>query len=168
MVPLDKKLQWVNVKQKHPDRYRHIQTLWSISRNYSGIFQTLSNPGIIRAVVYPNPDISKTRNIFRTLLSSKTRYIQNSGIIKTQCLFRHLRRQASTMKHFVKIVENTFAIKAWVWVYVWVNWFFEPVTLLKVIVIVNTLCTVFLRYSRIMLTVRLIIKIFQFPNHVFL
>ena len=36
------------------------------------------------------------------------------------------------------------------------------------VVIVNKLCTVFLRKSTILLTIRAIIKSFQFPNHVFL
>ena len=39
-------------KKSHSDRFRHIQVLSSISRNYSGVFKTLCNFGIIRAVVY--------------------------------------------------------------------------------------------------------------------
>ena len=89
MVPLDKKLQWVNVKQKHPDRYRHIQTLWSISRNYSGIFQTLSNPGIIRVVVYPEPwHIQNQKHIqnpviFKNPVYSELWHSQNPMLIQT-------------------------------------------------------------------------------------
>ena len=40
------------------------------------------------------------------------KYIQNLAIFGTQGLFRHLRCQTSTMKRFVKIAENSFAISA--------------------------------------------------------
>ena len=110
MVPLDKELQWVNVKQKlQPDlgTFRH-------KKAYPGIIPAYSKPCVTLAYLEPwyiqNPDISKTRNLFRTLVYSEPRYIQNSDIFQTQGLFRHLRRQTSTMKEFVKIAENSFAI----------------------------------------------------------
>ena len=37
---------------------------------------------------------------------SEPRYIENSGIFKTQGLLRHLRCQTSTMKRFVKTVNG--------------------------------------------------------------
>ena len=36
----------------------------------------------------------------------RTRYIENSGIFKTQGLFRHLRCQTSTMKRSVEIINE--------------------------------------------------------------
>ena len=92
MVPLDKELQWVNVKkaaQTDLDTFRHNQA-------YPGIIQAHSK---LRAMVYPKPETY-----------SEPLHIQNSGIIKTQGLFRHLRRQTSTMKCFAKIAENSFPI----------------------------------------------------------
>ena len=56
MVPLDKELQWVNVKQKlNADlgTFRHNQAYPRIIHAYSSIFKTLFNPGIFRTVVYP-------------------------------------------------------------------------------------------------------------------
>ena len=80
MVTLDKRLQWVNVKQKP---FRQIQTHSSISRNYSGIFRTMCNPGIFRIVVYPEPDIFRTRSISRIPVYPEPWYIQNPSIFKT-------------------------------------------------------------------------------------
>ena len=45
-----------------------------------------------------NPDIFKTRNIFRALVYSEPQYIENSGIFKTQGLLRHP-RQICHVKH---------------------------------------------------------------------
>ena len=53
-----------------------------------------------------NPNTFKIRNIFRTLVYSELWYIENSGIFKTQGLFRHLRCQTSAMKRFVKTVNG--------------------------------------------------------------
>ena len=80
----------------------------------AGIVQAYSKPCVILAYLEPryiqNRDISKTRNIFRTLVYSDARYIHNFGILKTQGIFRHLQRQTSTMTHFIKIAENSFPI----------------------------------------------------------
>ena len=46
MVPLDKELLWVDIKQKHSDIFRHIQAYSGIS--YPGIIQIYS--GIFRAL----------------------------------------------------------------------------------------------------------------------
>ena len=62
---------------------------------------TYSEPWYIQ-----NPDIFKTRNIFRTLVYSEPRCTENYGIFKTQGLFRYLRCQTSTMKRFVKTVNG--------------------------------------------------------------
>ena len=80
MVLLDKRIQWVNVKQKP---LRQIQAKSGISRNYSGIFkhiQKLVNSGI-ESWYMQNPDISN-RSIFRTRTFSQPWYIQNSGIFR--------------------------------------------------------------------------------------
>ena len=45
MVPLDKELQWVNVKKTDLDTFRHNQA-------YPGIIQAYSK---LRAMVYPEP-----------------------------------------------------------------------------------------------------------------
>ena len=80
MIPLDEELQWVDVKKSHSDRPRHIQA-------YSILYVNLAytEPWYIQ-----NPDIFKTRNIFRALVYSEPWFTQNSGIFKTQGLFRHL------------------------------------------------------------------------------
>ena len=46
MVPLGKELLWADIKQKHSDRFRHIQAYSGIS--YPGIIQIYS--GIFRAL----------------------------------------------------------------------------------------------------------------------
>ena len=48
VIPLDKELQRVNVKQKP---FRQIQAHSGIIK----LFKTLCKPGIFRAVVYPEP-----------------------------------------------------------------------------------------------------------------
>ena len=53
-----------------------------------------------------NPNTFKTRNIFRTLVYSEPRYIENSGIFKTQGLCRHLRSQTSAIKLSVKTLNG--------------------------------------------------------------
>ena len=74
-----------------------IQTDLGIFRHnqaYPGIIQAYPKLCVTLAYLEPwyiqNPDIQNQK------------HIQNSG------LFRHLRRQASTKKRFVKIVENSF------------------------------------------------------------
>ena len=100
MIPLDKELQWVNVKPKA------IQTDLGTFRHN----QTYSKPCVNLAYSAPwyiqNPDIFKTKNVFRTLVHSESPYIENSGIFKTQGLFRHLQFQRFTMKRFVKTVNG--------------------------------------------------------------
>ena len=51
MVPLDKVLPCVNVKQKI---WLH-KAFPAIIQAYSSIFRTLSDPGIFRTVAYPEP-----------------------------------------------------------------------------------------------------------------
>ena len=53
-----------------------------------------------------NSDIFKTRNICRTLVYSEPQHIENSDIFETQGLVRHLRRQTSRAKRFVKTVDG--------------------------------------------------------------
>ena len=58
MVPLDKGLHWVNIKQAiqtNLGTFRHNQTYPGIIQAYSGIFGTLSFPDIFKTVVYPAP-----------------------------------------------------------------------------------------------------------------
>ena len=87
MVPLDKGLQWVNVKQKlfrqtqvYSGIIRHDQELFMYIQAYSELCVTLSclEPWYIQ-----NPDIFRTRSIFRTLAYSQPLYIQNPGILRT-------------------------------------------------------------------------------------
>ena len=111
MVPSDKELQWVNVKQTefiriwvHSGKIRHTQELFRSIQSYSKPCVTLvySEPWYIN-----NPEIFGTRSIFRTLGYSELWYIQNSRI------FRKLASEAcsepcqtSTMKRFAKIVNG--------------------------------------------------------------
>ena len=58
MVPLDKRLQWVNVKQAiqtNLGTFRHNQTYPGIIPAYSGIFRALCYPDIFKTVLYPEP-----------------------------------------------------------------------------------------------------------------
>ena len=77
---------------------------------YPGTIQAYSKSCVFLAYLEPwyilNPVIFKIRNILRTVVYSEPKYIQNSSIFKIQGLFRHLRCQASTMKHFVEIVNG--------------------------------------------------------------
>ena len=70
MIPLDKELQWVNVKQKP---FRQIQA-------HSGTIkriQTLCKPGILRAVVYPEPC---------HIQNQKRIHIKNAKLIQTSTM----------------------------------------------------------------------------------
>ena len=53
MLPLDKGLQWVNVKQRPFRQIRYLQT-------YSRIFRTMCNSGIFRSQYIQNPDTFTT------------------------------------------------------------------------------------------------------------
>ena len=64
--------------KSHSDRFRPIQAKSNISTNYSGIFKTLCNPGIFRAVTYPEP---LTYSKLETY--SESWYIPNPGIFRT-------------------------------------------------------------------------------------
>ena len=58
MVPLDKRLQWVNVKQAiqtNLGTLTHNQTYPGIIQTYSGIFITLYYPDIFKTLGYPEP-----------------------------------------------------------------------------------------------------------------
>ena len=67
MVPLYKRLQWVNVKQKP---FMH-------NKAYPGIFKTLCNPGIFRT-----GGISITLTYSEPEVYSQPWYIQNPSILK--------------------------------------------------------------------------------------
>ena len=85
MFPLDKGLQWVNVKQqpyRNVGTFRHSQTYQGIIQAYSGILKTLCYPDIFCDWYIQNPNTFRTRSIFRTLVYSESRYIQNAGIFK--------------------------------------------------------------------------------------
>ena len=84
MVPLDKGLQWVSVKQKpfrqvlkHSGIIRHIQELFRYIQPYSETCVTLA---YLEPSYNQNPYIFRTRSIFRTLAYSQRWYIQNAGI----------------------------------------------------------------------------------------
>ena len=102
MVPLDKELQWVNVKQKSIqtdlDTFRHNQT-------YPGIiepFRTLCYPGMFK-------EPFRTRSIIRTLAYSQPWYVQSPDIFRTLTYSKFEVYsepcQTSTMKRFAKIVN---------------------------------------------------------------
>ena len=73
MVPLDKGLQWANVKQK-PFRQVHP----GIIQAYSGIFRTLCNPDIFRTVV-----LSRTLTYSKVEAYLELWHIDNRGIFIT-------------------------------------------------------------------------------------
>ena len=81
MVPLDKGLQRVNVKQK---RFRQIyalrlnQTYPRIIQAYSGIFKTLSYPEIFKT------GISRTPTYYKQEAYSEPRHIHNPAIFRTR------------------------------------------------------------------------------------
>ena len=80
MVPLDKGLQRVNVKQK-PFRQiyalRLNQTYPRIIQAYSGIFKTLSYPEIFKT------GISRTPTYYKQEAYSEPRHIHNPAIFRT-------------------------------------------------------------------------------------
>ena len=87
MVPLDKGLQWINVKQKpfrqvlaHSGIIKHIQELFRPIQAYSEPCVTLE---YLEPWYNQNPDIFRVRNIFRTLAYSQPWYMQNPGILRT-------------------------------------------------------------------------------------
>ena len=92
MVPIEKGLQWGNVKQI-PDLgiFTHIPAYSGIIRHrnqaYLRIIQTCSEPCVTLAYLetwyIQNPGIVKTRSIFRTRSKFRTLHIQNPGIFRT-------------------------------------------------------------------------------------
>ena len=75
MVPLDKEMQWLNVKQKtfrqkkaHSGIIRHIQELFRHIQTYSKPNVTLA---YLKLWCIQNPDIFITRSIFRTPVYSE-------------------------------------------------------------------------------------------------
>ena len=97
MVPVDMELHWVNVKQKHSDRFRHIQAYPGIIQAYLGIFKALCNPSIFRIEVYPEPwHVQNQKHIQNPGICIhnpsifRTPYIQNDGIFKIRGIFRTL------------------------------------------------------------------------------
>ena len=87
MVPLDKRLQGVNVKQKP---FRQIQAysikIWHIQELFRQI-QIYSEPCVTLACLQPwyiqYSGTFRTRSIFRTLAYSQPWYIHNPGIFRT-------------------------------------------------------------------------------------
>ena len=78
MVPLDKGLQWVNLKQK-PLRqilgtFRHNQTYPEIIQAYLEPCLTLT---YLKLWYIQNPNMFRTRSIFRITLFSERWHIQN-------------------------------------------------------------------------------------------
>ena len=69
--------------QTYLGTFRHNQAYPGIIQVYSGIFKILCNPGIFRTMLYPEPNISRTRGICRTLVYSQAWYIQNPLIFIT-------------------------------------------------------------------------------------
>ena len=99
MIPLDKELQWVNVKQKP---FRQIQAHSGIIRHIQELFrhiQAYSQPCVTLAYFGPwyiqNSKIFRTRSIFRTLAHSK------SKAYSEPC-------KTCTMKRFAKIVNGCY------------------------------------------------------------
>ena len=76
VVPLDKGLQWVNVKQKI---FRQIQTHPRIIQEYSEPCITLT---YLKLRYVQNPDTFRTRRIFRTAAYLQLWYIQKFAIFK--------------------------------------------------------------------------------------
>ena len=80
MVPLDKGLQWVNLKQKQLRQilgtFRHNQTYPEIIQAYLEPCLTLTYS---KLWYIQNPNILRTRSLFRTPVYSEPCYIQNTG-----------------------------------------------------------------------------------------
>ena len=90
--------------------FRQNQEYPGIIQTYSGIFKTLCNPGIFKPWHIQNPDIFRTRSIFRTLAYSQPWYIQNHRIFRTLAYSKSEAHsepcQTSTRKRFAKIVNG--------------------------------------------------------------
>ena len=87
MVPLDKELQWVNVKQKpfkqiqaHSGIIRHIQELF---RHIQAHLEPCVTLTYLKPWYVQKPDIFRTRSIFRTPAFSEPWYIQYPDILRT-------------------------------------------------------------------------------------
>ena len=94
MVPGDKGLQWVDVKQKpfrqikvHPVIIRHMQELLRHIQVYSEPCVTVA---FLELWYIQNPDIFRTRSLFRTLAYSQPWYIKDAGMLKIRVKFRTL------------------------------------------------------------------------------
>ena len=108
MLPLDKGLQWVNVKQKpiqmNLGTFRHSQTYPRIIQAYSGIFRTLCyldifyNCGISRTLTYSEPKAYSERWHIQ-----KLRHIQNPVV--------HLRWSViiTRLQLFSQIIQQLFS-----------------------------------------------------------
>ena len=89
MVPLEKRLQWGNVKKKfrYIDAYspifRPLHTYSGIVQAYSGIFTTLYISGIFRTLAYSDPWYIHNSYIFSTLVYLEPWYNQNPKIFRT-------------------------------------------------------------------------------------
>ena len=107
MIPLDKELQQVNVKQKP---FRQIQVHSSIIRHIQKLFrhiQVYSKPRVI--LEYLEPSCIQNPVIFRTLAYLQPWYIQNPSIFRTLAYLKseaYLELcQTSTIKRFTKIIN---------------------------------------------------------------
>ena len=70
------------MKQKSFRQFRHNQAYLGVIQAYSGMLRTLCNPGIFRAVVYPEPRyIQKQKHIQNPGIY--IRYNHNPGIFRT-------------------------------------------------------------------------------------
>ena len=105
MVPLDKGLQQVNVKQKP---FRQIQEYLGIIRYIQESFKHIQ--AYLEPCCFQNPDIFGTRGIFRNLTYSEPWYIQHPDIFKTLAYSKSKTHselcQTFTMKHLAKIVSG--------------------------------------------------------------
>ena len=86
MVPSDKELRWVNVKQQP---FRQTQAHLSIIKHIQELFsdiQAYLKPCVTLVYLQPwymqNPDIFRTRSKFGTLAYSEPQHIQKAGIFK--------------------------------------------------------------------------------------
>ena len=173
MVPLEKGLQWVNVKQKpfreiqaHSGIIGHIQKLFRDIQAYSEPCVTLA---CLETWYNQNTNIFRTRSIFRTLAYSQPWYIQNSDIFRTIATYNSFGLGSTPpksheqgylnfqQKPWKKRVNDSFLVPATLQIMNFFLGIFQGFCLKAsedffhgthpciFVVIVNRLCTVFLR-----------------------
>ena len=124
MVPLNKKFQWVNVKQKpfrqvqaHSAIIWHIQELFSHIQAYLEHCVTLT---YLKLWYIQNPDTFTTESIFRTPAYLQPWYIQHPAIFRTLAYSRFEAYTESCHTSKMKLPVYNYFHKAYV--LKWISW----------------------------------------------